>query len=1056
LRDDGYDIADYTQVHVDYGTLDSFQEFLDAAHARGLRVITELVINHTSDQHPWFQRSRRAAPGTPERDFYVWSDSPERYSEARVIFQDFETSNWSWDKTAQAYYWHRFYAHQPDLNFDNPAVWEAIFPVVDFWFEKGVDGLRLDAVPYLYERPGTNCENLPETHAFLKALRRHVDERFPDRMLLAEANQWPEDAVAYFGQGDECHMAFHFPLMPRLFMAIQMEDRLPLLDILEQTPAIPENCQWALFLRNHDELTLEMVTDEERDYMYEAYASDPRARINLGIRHRLAPLLGNDRRRIELMNGLLFSLPGTPVLYYGDEIGMGDNIYLGDRNGVRTPMQWSGDRNAGFSRANPQRLYLPIIIDPQFHYETINVETQQANPHSLLWWTKRLIGLRRRYRAFGRGTLEFLRPTNRRVLAFVRQFEDESLLVVANLSRFTQHAELDLSRFEGSRPVELFGGTQFPQVGRLPYPVMLGPHSFCWFALPAKQEAVAALPDDSDRLPRVVVDADWNPAPGTRAARQLEDALIPYLNRRELHEPIRTQNVQVIDVVPIVCPRTTIHLLILRIATANGTAVNDWLPLVLLDEEAGGTQRPETAGRIARFFGKQSGLICDATSLPEFHRSLFEMICIRRRVQSVTHATLAGVSTDDGYPGIDGSTNDLSVRYLPGGGGRATATLGESCVLSYRHLPASVGRPELELGRWLTEGCHFEHAPRWIGSLQYGRRPDPPLLLAELQAYVPNEGNAWQLTLDELSGFFDRTLAAPERERLSMEAAAPDSEVESIRSAALVEALGGFLKTARRMASRLAELHQATSSADDQPGFAPERFTGQYQRSLYQSLRTLAVRVIEELKRSSASLEPDPQSRAAAILSAQAEIHLRLHGLLERPVSAWRMRIHGDFHLGQLLRSGADFVITGFDGGGRSAADRQIKRSPLRDLAGLLHSLDFASHCALHGANDRHGRPVGNIRPEDLPQLRDCAEAWRQLVLQTVVEAYRASVSPVPRLANNDQDFELLIACLRLEHALEEVRRLLAGDTGTLLAALELLSYQFGGPPQSVLTRDES
>src|SRR5450432_1439197 len=447
LRDDGYDIADYYDVNPNYGTLADFQAFLAAAHERGLKVITELVINHTSDHNPWFQKSRRAAPGSPERDLYVWSDTLEKYKEARIIFKDFETSNWSWDPLARAYYWHRFYAHQPDLNFENPAVHEALLSVVDFWLEKGVDGLRLDAVPYLFEAEGTNCENLPQTHGFLRKLRAHVDSKFSDRMLLAEANQWPEDAAAYFGAGDECHMNFHFPIMPRMFMAIHMEDRFPILDILAQTPQIPAGCQWALFLRNHDELTLEMVTDEERDYMYRAYANASEMRINLGIRRRLAPLVGNDRRKMELLHGLLFSLPGTPVLYYGDEIGMGDNVFLGDRNGVRTPMQWSADRNAGFSRANPQRLILPIIIDPEYHFEAINVEAQQNNTHSLLWWTKRLIALRKRFQAFGRGSIAFLTPVNHRILAFARTFhpresEGETVLVVANLSRFVQYVEL--------------------------------------------------------------------------------------------------------------------------------------------------------------------------------------------------------------------------------------------------------------------------------------------------------------------------------------------------------------------------------------------------------------------------------------------------------------------------------------------------------------------------------------------------------------------------------------------------------------------------------------
>src|SRR5881227_2050084 len=496
LRDDGYDIADYFDVNPSFGTLDDFRALLDAAHQRNLRVITELVINHTSDQNPWFQKSRRAVaaaatgvidPGSSDnlayKDFYVWSNTPEKYKDARIIFKDFETSNWAWDPIAKAYYWHRFYSHQPELNFDNPAVHEAVEKVCDFWLALGVDGLRLDAVPYLYEREDTSCENLPETHDYLRKLRAHVDVKFSNRMLLAEANQWPEDAISYLGKGDECHMAFHFPVMPRMFMALRMEDRFPIIDILSQTPPIPENCQWALFLRNHDELTLEMVTDEERDYMYRVYATDPQMRINLGIRRRLASLLGKDWNRIELMNALLFSLPGTPVLYYGDEIGMGDNIYLGDRNSVRTPMHWSADRNAGFSKASPHRLFLPIIVDPDSHYEAFNVEAQQNNQYSMLWWVKRLIAMRKRYKAFGRGTLEFLYPENHRVLAFIRRYQDEVILVIANLSRFVQYAGLDLSAFKGTAPVELFGRAQFPVIGEALYPLTLGAHTFYWFAL---------------------------------------------------------------------------------------------------------------------------------------------------------------------------------------------------------------------------------------------------------------------------------------------------------------------------------------------------------------------------------------------------------------------------------------------------------------------------------------------------------------------------------------------------------------------------------------------
>ncbi|HSN97503.1 MAG TPA: maltose alpha-D-glucosyltransferase, partial [Candidatus Nanopelagicales bacterium] len=527
LRDGGYDISNYTEINPCYGDIADFRRLLVEAHRRGIRVITELVLNHTSNEHEWFQRARRAPPGSPHREFYVWSDSPKLYQDARIIFKDFETSNWAWDPVAKAYYWHRFYSHQPDLNFDNPAVHEAVMQAVDFWLEMGVDGLRLDAVPYLYEREGTICENLPETHDFLKKLRAHIDARFQDRMLLAEANQWPEDAAAYFGRGDECQMNFHFPLMPRMFMAVELEDSFPIMNIMQQTPVIPANCQWATFLRNHDELTLEMVTDEDRDYMYRVYAEEHRARINLGIRRRLAPLM-KLRRRIELMNALLFSLPGTPVLYYGDEIGMGDNIYLGDRDGVRTPMQWSGDRNAGFSRCNPQRLYLPVIVDPEYHYEAVNVEAQQANPASLLWWMKRLINLSKQYQVFGRGDIEFLQPDNGRILAFVRSFQDQQVLVVANLSRYAQFVELDLSRFAGRTPVELFGSTRFPDIGERAYFLTLGPYDFFWFAL--ERPAQATLGDGE--LTTLTAQGDWRSVLSGSGRAALTRVLASYIPAR--------------------------------------------------------------------------------------------------------------------------------------------------------------------------------------------------------------------------------------------------------------------------------------------------------------------------------------------------------------------------------------------------------------------------------------------------------------------------------------------------------------------------------------------
>jgi maltose alpha-D-glucosyltransferase/alpha-amylase len=483
LRDDGYDIADYTSIHPSYGTLDDFKEFMREAQARRLQVVIELVVNHTSDQHRWFQQARLAPKDSPERAYYVWSDSDQRYRDARIIFVDSERSNWTWDPVAGQYYWHRFFSHQPDLNYDNPALLREVEQVMDFWLDLGVDGFRLDAVPYLVERDGTSCESLPETHGILRQMRHYVDAHWPNRMLLAEANQLPAETRAYFGEGDECHMAYHFPLMPRMFMGIHLEDRTPIVDAMKQTPSIPDACQWALFLRNHDELTLEMVTDDERDYMYLAYSADPQARLNLGIRRRLAPLMGNSRRRIELLNSLLFSFPGTPILYYGDEIGMGDNLHLGDRNGVRTPMQWSGDRNAGFSRTEASRLYSPIITDPVYGYQSVNVEAQARESSSLLHWMRNLIRLRRLFKAFGRGTLEFLAPANQKVLAYVRRYDRDLILCVANLSRSVQPVQLDLSAFAGLIPVEMMGYTEFPPIGTESYFLTLGPYDFYWFEL---------------------------------------------------------------------------------------------------------------------------------------------------------------------------------------------------------------------------------------------------------------------------------------------------------------------------------------------------------------------------------------------------------------------------------------------------------------------------------------------------------------------------------------------------------------------------------------------
>ena len=1051
LRDDGYDIADYMAVHKDYGTLDSFREFLDAAHARDLRVITELVINHTSDQHAWFQRARRAPPGSVERDFYVWTDNPEKYRDARIIFKDFETSNWAWDKVAQAYYWHRFYSHQPDLNFDNPAVWQALLPVVDFWLGMGVDAMRLDAIPYLFEREGTNCENLPETHTYLKSLRKHVDDNFPDRMLLAEANQWPEDSVAYFGDGDECHMAFHFPVMPRLFMAMHMEDRLPIIDIMQQTPAIPENCQWAMFLRNHDELTLEMVTDEERDYMYQAYATDPRARINLGIRHRLAPLLGNNRRRIELMNGLLFSLPGTPVLYYGDEIGMGDNIYLGDRNGVRTPMQWSADRNAGFSRANPQKLYLPVIIDPEYHYEAINVEAQQNNLNSLLWWTKRLIGLRRSHKAFSRGKLEFLRPLNRHILAFLRTTEEETILVVANLSRFVQCAELDLSALEGSVPVELFGATRFPIIGKTPYPMMLGPHSFYWFQV--TREAVRPTTVEVSELPTVRLGSPWSELAKDPAIDQLESILVGFLpesSSRPRHgRPIR--RVRVTDVVTLPMPAasetgdpgTLVQILMLESDSPGVKSDQTWLPLLLTDESAIDTPASDL-GRIvlARVTGRASGCLVDARSRPEFHQALARMILSGGEV-AAGHLT-GGEAAE--LVGVHRKLAAASPEEIPagfaisGGGSSLSAILGEQYALTEFLRLDQTPSPELALGRWLSEQTDLTAVPHWLGSLEYRRHRDDPLVMATLQTLLPTDVTAWQLGLEELSRFYERVLSLPAEFRDPPSAETPTPPGELV--ADVIGTLGSYLNEVRTMGARLADVHRAAISAVDLPQFTPEAYSLQSQRSVYQSFRNLMQRVLREIHHSESQIPEEARDTARSLLERHGEIDAMFHKMVERPLRAYRTRIHGDCHLGHVVRAGRDYYYTDFDNPTQPVGERRIKRSPVRDVAGMLHSFDVVAESALYGISSRRGQAVGVVRPEDQEHLARWTRFWRENVADAFVTAYREGVAGDRILDTTPEDFSLLRSVFELERSLSDVGHLVATrPSDSALAIRSLLRF---------------
>ncbi len=1025
LKDDGYDISIYKSIHPAYGSIRDFKLFMREARRRGLRVVTELVLNHTSDQHPWFQRSRRARADSPWRDFYVWSDTPDRYRDARIIFKDFETSNWTWDPVAQAYYWHRFYSHQPDLNFDNPDVRRAMMRVVDFWLEMGVDGLRLDAVPYLFEREGTICENLPETFEFLREMRAHVDRHFPDRMLLAEANQWPEDATAYFGKGDMCHMAFHFPLMPRMFMAIRMEDRYPIVDILAQTPSLPDSCQWALFLRNHDELTLEMVTDEERDYMYRVYAEDPQARINLGIRRRLAPLLGNNRRLIEMMNCLLLSMPGTPVIYYGDEIGIGDNIYLGDRNGVRTPMQWSPDRNAGFSRANPQKLFLPVVIDPEYHYEALNVEAEQNNPHSLLWWMKRLIALRKRYRAFGRGSIEFLYPENRKILAFIRAFDDERILVVANLSRFAQYVELDLSQYRGAVPLELFGRTEFPMVGDLPYLLTFGPYGFQVYSLQSPRGPIR-VPTETAAMPTIEVADSWQEVLSGRARASLEELLPDYLQARRWFgaRARRIKTAEIVEVIPVPPPSPVErrepagYVTLVHVEFTEGDAQTYILPLSARGRESEEVGEPPQAAVIARIKGPESEhVLVDALYEPVLVRAFLDALARRRRMSGLAGRLAATptpfyarIRSDVSEAIVGGRGVDPSV--LSGEQSNTSVAFGDRLLLKlFRRLEVGEN-PDLEMGRFLTEKG-FPNIPPVAGALEYVRGRGAPMTAGIFQGYVPNEGDAWQYTVDNLNGYMEDVLAKqPETNEPPLLLGTSLVDLAGMPPPELaLEMFGTYLESARLMGRRTADLHLALASEADDPTFAPEPFTPQYQRSMYQSMRSLALQVFRLLSDKERQV---PQ--AIQLLDLEGTVGRRFRRLLETKIDAQRIRVHGDFHLGQILYTGKDFVIIDFEGEpARPLSERRIKRSSLRDVAGMLRSFHYAAYTGLFGR-------VGATPQENPAFLEPWILFWYQWVAAAFLRAYMEAASEGPFLPRTRREIEVLLDGLLLEKAIYELR----------------------------------
>ncbi|MGB9359494.1 MAG: maltose alpha-D-glucosyltransferase [Acidimicrobiia bacterium] len=990
LRDDGYDIAEYYDVHPSYGTLDDFKEFLEAAHARNMRVITELVINHTSDQHPWFQRARRAEAGSPERDFYVWSDTPDRFNDVRVIFQDTETSNWAWDPVADAYYWHRFFSHQPDLNFDNPLVREAVTDMLRFWLDLGVDGLRLDAIPYLFEREGTNGENLPETHDELKRLRSFMDENYENRMLLAEANQWPEDSVAYFGDGDECHMAFHFPLMPRLYLALQRENRLPIIDILEQTPPIPEDAQWAIFLRNHDELTLEMVSEEERDLMWRTYAPDRRARLNLGIRRRLAPLLENDRRRIELLYSLLLSLPGTPVVYYGDEIGMGDNIFLADRDGVRTPMQWSNDRNAGFSIANPQSLYLPVVVDPQFHYETVNVEAQQANPNSLLSWVRSMIRRRQRHPVFGRGDIEFLSPENEQVLAYLREGEDETILVVGNLSRHSQFVELDLSRFAGHRPTEMLGRTDFPTIGSGPYPLSLGPYGFYWLSFDRHESETASGRD--------LIEID-GPLEGVFASNgPLTAPLGRFVAAQPWYQgrPPRQSQVSVVDLVPIT-PGEQATTMWIAIISIDGTVPSDdWyvVPIAISFESDLDIADSAVLAHVRR--DGADGIVYDALADARFRTMLFDSIVAGEtflgRAGSLT--CTAGFSTFEVEPDAPAdstmSTSSRGETYIDFGRGYA--------IKLFRRIEPGVN-PDLELRRFLTERTAFDNVADTYGALEY--QLGGTFTLGVLQQSFAEDSTAWSVLSkgvrvwletvadavppSEPGGVFKRADPAP--------GAAPE-----YREA---------LDMATRLGATTAHMHQALGSFSEDPDLSPEPFTQHYQQSLYQSLRAEFRRGLRDIRRLQGRVDGQIADAVSELVDAERECLAQLGAIRTEPIKGSRIRLHGDFRLDEVHIVDDDFIIEDFSGDHtRSLSERRLRGSPLRDVAQMVRSFDYV---ALSSALDA------------TPRQRLWAAWWSRQVGSEFVRSYLDEMEDSPLLPDSTQAIDHLLDAFALSRALREL-----------------------------------
>ncbi|WP_345950694.1 maltose alpha-D-glucosyltransferase [Mucilaginibacter sp. PAMB04274] len=1015
LRDDGYDISDYYNINPSYGDIKEFRLFLKEAHKRGLKVITELVINHTSDQHPWFQRARKAPKGSDKRNYYVWTDDPQQFKDARIIFQDYEASNWTWDPVAQQYYWHRFFHHQPDLNYDNPQVQQEIFKILDYWCKMGVDGFRLDAVPYLFERDGTNCENLPETHDFLKSLRKYIDDRYPGTLLLAEANMWPEDSAAYFGDGDECQMNYHFPVMPRMFMALQMEDKYPITDIFDQTPEIPNTCQWAIFLRNHDELTLEMVTDEERDYMYKVYVKDPKARINLGIRHRLAPLLENNRRKIELLNVLLFSLPGTPVMYYGDEIGMGDNFYLGDRDGVRTPMQWDSDRNGGFSEANPQRLYLPMILDPQFHYEAVNVDLQSRNTSSLLWWMKRIIATRKKYKAFSRGDMKFVQSENSKVLAFTRTYEDQTMLIICNLSRFPQPLELELAEYKGYVPVEILSRNRFPIIKEdAPYFVTLGSYGTQAFVLEKVNPEIG-----EDQQLRNLTLQRWKDLISRELFEGLSNAILPeYLMRMRWFggKARGMETVAIVDAANIPLAQGSAYTLLMEVSYREGLPDLYQLSVAFAtDQQARKLQTEYPQAIIANVtVNGEDGVLYDAIYGIDFQQAIITNMGHRHTIpQSRGELVFSGNRELKAHITEHPETKP---KMLSAEQSNTSITYDNAFYLKiYRKVDRAIN-PDMELTKFLSNEAQFKNIPGFVGAIEWDFGKGT-MVLGMMQEIVKANSDSWEYMLDRLNDYNDELLTNTNPNQTNVEV------VGSLTQPVAYEQIPETLKAkfdatvaeqVRLLGERTGEMHLALASEQNNPAFKPEEYSLHYQRSLFSGLQSSVRVAFQSLSRNLKKLPDSVRKEAEEVLGMKEEILTILKKIYSRKIDVTKIRIHGDYHLGQVLFTGKDFIILDFEGEpARSYSERRLKYSPLRDVAGMIRSFHYAAFGSLFLDNQ--------IRPEDIEQLIPHVEQWYHYMSGFFMRSYLDTVKGSSFVPKQVEDLEIMLQTFLLQKAVYEL-----------------------------------